>query len=613
LPLAQRTVREGTATIVDDVETHSDATERSRRVARARGFRSFVWMPMVHGGATVGWISVTRTEPGPFSDNELVLLKTFADQAVIAIENVRLFTELEARNRDLTEALQQQTATAEILRVIASSPTDIQPVLNAVAQNAARVCGADDALIYRVDGDVYQRVAHHGPIAETAAFERRLSRDSMSGRATVDRRTIHVPDIEAAPGDELPETRRLARLVGARTHLAAPLIREGAAIGAILIRCLEVRPFAPKQISLLETFADQAVIAIENVRLFNETKEALEQQTSTAEILRVIASSPTDLQSVLDAVAESAARLCEASDVLIHRVDGQMLPIVASVGSFAATYSADERFPINRGSVVGRAVMERKTIHIHDLAAESAEEFPIAKEFQRRHGHRTVLTTPLMREGMPLGAIWMRRTEVRPFTDKQIKLLETFADQAVIAIENARLFTELQEKNQAVTLAHAQVSESLEQQTATAEILSVISGSPTDIRPVFDAVLNRALTLCEASNGSLYQLEDGALRHVGVLGIGAITAVGGVLSLESAPGWAVLEKRTVHIEDVLRSSIGWLQRLRPKYGVLASEQSWPCHCCASRRPSERSSFGDSRCAHSQRGRFDCSRPSPTRP
>jgi signal transduction histidine kinase len=237
----------------------------------------------------------------------------------------------------------------------------------------------------------------------------------------------------------------------------------------------------------------------DNDRLRQSLSEALEQQTATSEILRVIASSPTDLQSVLDAVAESAARLCEATDVLIHRVDGQMLPIAASKGSFAATYSAEEKFPITRGSAVGRAVMERRTIHIHDLAAESREEFPVAMEFQRRHGHRTVLTTPLMRAGTPLGAIWMRRTEVRPFTDKQVKLLETFADQAVIAIENVRLFSELQASNRELTTA-------LDTQTATSDILRVISHSQTDVQPVFDAIVHSAVRLLRARSGTLSRI-----------------------------------------------------------------------------------------------------------
>jgi signal transduction histidine kinase len=331
-------------------------------------------------------------------------------------------------------------------------------------------------------------------------------------------------------------------------------LRKDVAVGVIRISRTQIQPFTDAQIALLQTFADQAVIAIENVRLFNETKEALEQQTATSEILRVIASSPTDLQAVLDAVAERAARLCEATDVLIHRVDGQMLPIAASVGAFAATYPAGERFPLTRGSVVGRAVMERKTIHVHDLAAESDDEFPVAKEFQRRHGHRTVLTTPLMREGVPLGAIWIRRTEVRPFTEKQIKLLETFADQAVIAIENVRLFKELEEKNRALTEAHAQVTESLEQQTATAEILRVISGSRDNLTPVFDSILDSATRLCEAQLGTLFLFDGDAFEMVAARGapsewverFGRMTRPGPKTGL----GRLLVERGPIHIHDV---------------------------------------------------------------
>jgi signal transduction histidine kinase len=351
---------------------------------------------------------------------------------------------------------------------------------------------------------------------------------------------------------EFPETS--APQHGVESLLAVPLLRKDVAVGVIRISRTQIQPFTDAQIALLQTFADQAVIAIENVRLFNETKEALEQQTATSEILRVIASSPTDLQAVLDAVAERAARLCEATDVLIHRVDGQMLPIAASVGAFAATYPAGERFPLTRGSVVGRAVMERKTIHVHDLAAESDDEFPVAKEFQRRHGHRTVLTTPLMREGVPLGAIWIRRTEVRPFTEKQIKLLETFADQAVIAIENVRLFKELEEKNRALTEAHAQVTESLEQQTATAEILRVISGSRDNLTPVFDSILDSATRLCEAQLGTLFLFDGDAFEMVAARGapsewverFGRMTRPGPKTGL----GRLLVERGPIHIHDV---------------------------------------------------------------
>ena len=237
---------------------------------------------------------------------------TFADQAVIAIENVRLFQELEARNRDLTEALEQQTATSEILGVIASSPTDIQPVLDVVAENAARLCDSVDAQIWRVGGDMQRKVASYGAISPILAVgeARAISRGSASGRAILDRQTIHTHDLWAERGEDWPDIWHAVHRLGIRTGLAVPLMREGVPVGAITIRRTEVRPFTEKQIALLKTFADQAVIAIENVRLFQELKEALEQQTATSEILGVIASSPTDIQPVLDTVAANAQQDC---------------------------------------------------------------------------------------------------------------------------------------------------------------------------------------------------------------------------------------------------------------------------------------------------------------
>ena len=233
---------------------------------------------------------------------------------------------------------------------------------------------------------------------------------------------------------------------GSRTFLLVPLRQQGELIGFLSARRIEVRPFTPVQIKLLETFADQAMIAIENVRLFQELKESLEQQTATSEILGVIASSPTDIQPVLDTVAENAARVCGATDAVIFRIDGNSLNRAAHYGPIVWA-GGGESTPISRGWVAGRAVVDRRTIHIHDMATESETEFPEGLSFQKRAGHRTILATPLLREGMPIGTIMIRRTEVRSFSEKQIKLLETFADQAVIAIENVRLFQELKERN----------------------------------------------------------------------------------------------------------------------------------------------------------------------
>jgi signal transduction histidine kinase len=472
------------------------------------GVRAALATPLMREGTPIGVILIRRLEARAFSDTQIALLQTFADQAVIAIENVRLFTELQEKNRALTQAhaqvtesLEQQTATSEVLRVISASPTDVQPVFDAIVQSGTTLCDAAFGAAFRFEDQLQALAAHHNVTPSELEVLRRqypkpATRGAATGRAIIDRRIIHIPDIREDPEYTSPTRDAM----GFRTVLAVPLLRHGEAIGALGLWRRDVRAFTEKQIALLQTFADQAVIAIENVRLFNETKEALEQQTATADILRLIASSPADLQAVLDAVAERAARLCEATDVLIHRVDGHMLPIAASAGAFGATYSPGESFPITRGSVVGRAVMERKTIHIHDLAAESDDEFPVTKEFQRRHGHRTVLTTPLMRAGVPLGAIWIRRTEVRPFTDKQIKLLETFADHAVVAIENVRLFKELQART-------GELTQSVEKLTALGEVSQALS-STLDLDTVLTTIVNRAVQLSGADGGQIFEYDE---------------------------------------------------------------------------------------------------------
>jgi two-component system, NtrC family, sensor kinase len=411
----------------------------------------------------------------------------------------------------LAEAQEQQAATGEILRVISSSPTDIQPVLDAVAQNAARLCDANDALIFRVDGDGLELTTTYGPLGMHGSGRRRpISRDWVTGRAVVDRKSIHVHDLAAEPESEFPLGRAMQSLGGHRTTLATPLLREDIPLGAILIRRKEVRPFTDKQIELLEIFAAQAVIAIENVRLFQavearnrELTEALEQQTATSEILRVMSASPIDVQPVLDAVAEKATRLCDAADGIVLRVrEGRLWP-AAHYGPAGLPLPREipGGQPINRDWVSGRAVVERRPVHVPDLLA-AGDEYRLGRQYAERYGHRTTLAVPLLREGQPVGVIMVRRLEVRPFTGKQMALLQTFADQAVIAIENVRLFSELQARTE-------QLTRSVDRLTALGEVSRALS-STLDLDAVLRMIVSRASELAGADGCVIYEFQESA-------------------------------------------------------------------------------------------------------
>jgi GAF domain-containing protein len=451
------------------------------------GVRTFLGTPMLREGTPIGVISIRRTEVRPFSDGQIKLLETFASQAVIAIENVRLFKEIQERNAELREALEHQTATAEVLGIISRSPTDVQPVLDAIVESAARVCGIDDVVLRLQEGNAMIPRAHFGSIP----FTRLPSTDEPHYRWMREHGALHIPDVRAQ--NDFP-------MVGFhavwRTYLSAPLRQKGEFIGALIARRIEVRPFTPAQIKLLETFADQAVIAIENVRLFQELKESLEQQTTTSQILGVIASSPTDIQPVLDVVAENAARLCDAFNALIFRVDDEGLKLVAKHGPVPAPAGF---LPISRGLPTARAVVDGQTIHVHDLAAEKTE-FPESQAFQQLTDTRTILATPLLREGLPIGVITIRRQEIRPFTDKQVALLKTFADQAVIAIENVRLFQELQART-------SELARSVGELKALGEVGQAVS-STLDLETVLTRIASHAVQLTGAAGGAIYEYNE---------------------------------------------------------------------------------------------------------
>jgi GAF domain-containing protein len=511
------------------------ATEFAASTARDWGAGSQLSVPLLREQEAIGVIGLSRDVVGPFSPEQITVLQTFADQAVIAIENVRLF-------KETTEALEQQTATGEILRVISTSPTDLQLVLDAVVQSAARFCGADDAELFRLDGEHLKVAAHHGPIPAPVGRLIPVVQGSVSGRAFAERRAIHVADLQAE-AEEFPVTSGMARELGFRASLSVPLLREGMAVGTITLRRAEVSLFTDKQIALLKTFADQAVIAIENVRLFTELQARNRDLTATGEILRVISTSPTNVQPVLDVMAESAARLCEAPDVSIFLREADHLRVAARHGLIPS----DATLPL-KGTGVGWAVLQGHTVHVADIQAE-VDRFALSVDNARRLGFRTVLNVPLMRDGAAIGAISLRRSEAQLFTEREVALLETFANQAVIAIENVRLFSELQASNRDLTRA-------LDQQTATSEVLKVISRSAFALEPVLETLLENAVRLCGANRGSVYRFDGDVLRHAISCNVPPETAEFFdrnpiAPGRHSVAARAALERRTQHIPDIL--------------------------------------------------------------
>jgi two-component system, NtrC family, sensor kinase len=453
-----RTLLEGRTVHVHDVQT--DPEYNLGGVLALGDYRTTLGVPLLREGTPIGVLFLTRTRVEPFTQQQLDLVTTFADQAVIAIENARLYEEVQARTEDLSESLDQQTAMSEVLRVISSSPTDLAPVFDTILTNATRLCEGNFAALWKYDGETLVGVAQHNVSPGFAQLCRntplRLGPEGAVRKAALERRTIQVADITVERGFS-PVVLQYEK---ARTVLAVPLLREKDLVGVVGIWRREVQPFTEQQMALVRTFADQAAIAIENARLLNELRESLRQQTATADVLKVISRSAFDLQAVLQTLVESAARLCNADKATITRQKGGVFFRAETYGFSAEFMDYVRSIPIEpeRGTVTGRTLLDGRIIHIPDVQADPDYTWA---EAQRLGGYRTIVGVPMLREGMVTGVLALTRDQVRPFTEKQIELVSTFADQAAIAIENVRLFDEIQDKSRQLAEASQHKSQFL--------------------------------------------------------------------------------------------------------------------------------------------------------
>jgi GAF domain-containing protein len=570
--------------------------EFERRIQEQLGYQSAVYLPLLREEECIGVLGLAGSRPGMFGETEIALAESFRDQALIAIENTRLFDAVQTKTRDLEESLQQQTATSEVLQVISRSVFDLKTVLQTLLESAAGLCDASICILFQSQGDLLHVGASYGGTPEFVEYltthPHRFDRTTVAGRAAVERRTVHIPDIAADTEYGLPQSIKLG---GWQSIIGVPLLRDGEVLGVLDLARPVAGPFTPQQIKLIETFADQAVIAIENARLFDEVQAkthdlevALQQQTATADVLKVISRSAFDLDTVLATLVESAARLCDAERGMIFLRQFDQFHMSANFG-FSPEFAAFARahpFSIDGGSTTARAAASGTAVQTIDILADETQG-ELARRYQQLGGHRTNLGVPLRREGQTIGVFTLTRQVVREFTTRQIELVSTFADQAVIAIENVRLFDEVQAKTRDLEV-------SLQQQTATADILRIISRSVAHAAPVFDTILEACERLFQPFDAAVYLVEGNRVRGVAHRGPGVGDWGADSMPLEgSSTGSAIALRRPVHFPDLAdkaglpenkRTSIREAGGMTVLYAPMISQESGVGSLVVTRRP-----------------------------